>query len=379
MLEYIYSSLKATALFPKTILSYFQSIVETFEGYDITSEGLCSLRDHAKKLLSDSSLQEITDIASNFLYNTPGDYDFDLVCRIGDCLEAADAEIYGVTKREKKKTTLRSILSKKKKQGEQAETNSPRACDDAQEILGEAMYVIDRLLYEVTDRVYERFYGIARELDFYDVACRYIDFLESSGKPYTYPILSDKGIRCTEIYDLFLLTEGKTEVFPNDADFEGYSGVLIRGKNNTGKTTFLRSVSIAQLMCQAGLPVPAREAWLPVFNGIYTHFSSAEEEFSVGDVSGRFEGEVKAVARIMDSISPGSLVIFNETFQTTAYDEGGAAIANILKVLTKLNCRYIFVTHLTELFNFFGDDTAKLESADGDTPFAIKRSRSFLP
>ena len=149
--------------------------------------------------------------------------------------------------------------------------------------------------------------------------------------------------------------------------------MVIRGRNNTGKTTFLRSVAIAQLFAQAGLPIVASKAHIPVFNGVYTHFSSSEEDFSVGDVSGRFEGEVKAIAEIMDNITEGSLVILNETFQTTAYDEGSVAIEGILRSLTALGCHYVFVTHLTQLFNMLGEDTAKFESADGDTPFTIKK------
>ncbi|MBR4881442.1 MAG: hypothetical protein IKU19_05875 [Clostridia bacterium] len=372
MLDYIYSSLKVTALFPKTILSFFSSIVEVFEGYDITSEGLVSLRDYARELLENKSLKEIESIASNFTYNTPEDYDFELVCSIGDSLDCISAEISAVKEREKKNPLL-SILSKKKKQEGQIDIASPDARAYSLEILGEAMYQTDRMLSEITDRVYDSFYGLSRELDFYEVALKYTDFLRDSGKPYCYPELGSAEIRVSEIYDLFLLTEGKCEVYPNDADFTGYRGVLIRGKNNTGKTTFLRSVAIAQLFAQAGLPVAARGACLPIFGGIYTHFSSAEEEFTEGDVSGRFEGEVKAIAGIMDRLQKGSLVILNETFQTTAYDEGSVAIEGILRALSALGCQYIFVTHLTQLFDMLGEDTAKLESANGDTPFTIKK------
>ena len=328
---------------------------------------------YARELLENKSLKEIESIASQFMYNTPEDYDFELVCRIGDSLDCVYAEICSVKEREKKKNSLLSILTKKKNREGICETKSNEARERSLEILGEAMYLTDRILSEITDSIYDSLYGISRELDFYEVALRYTEFLEESGKPYCYPDPGDSQIKANELYDLFLLSEGKCEVYANDADFTGYGGVLIRGKNNTGKTTFLRSVAIAQLFCQAGLPIAAKEAELPVFSGIYTHFSSAEEEFSVGDVSGRFEGEVKAVANIVDSLKPNSLVIFNETFQTTAYDEGSAAMEAILRVLSTLECQYIFVTHLTELFGMMGEDTAKLETANGDTPFTIKK------
>ncbi len=373
MLDYIYSSLKVTALFPKTIISFFSSILEAFEGYEIASEGLAAIRDYAKELLENKSLKEIEDISSHFMYNTPEDYDFELVCSIGDSLNCLSAEICSVKTREKKKNSLLSILSKKKKNEAEIITCSHEARQYALEILGEAMYQTDRLLSDITDSIYDSLYGLSRELDFYEIALKYTNFLENSGKPYCYPVLTEGQIRTTELYDLFLLTEGKCEVYPNDADFTGYNGVIIRGKNNTGKTTFLRSMVSAQLFTQAGLPIAAREAELPIFSGIFTHFSSAEEEFSVGDVSGRFEGEVKAIAEIMDNVTEGSLVVLNETFQTTAYDEGSVAIEGILRAINKLGCRYIFVTHLTQLFSMLGDDTAKLESSNGATPFTIKK------
>lgn len=373
MLDYIYSSLKVTSLFPKTILSFFSSIVEVFEGYEIHSEGFLSLRGYARSLLENRSLKEIEDIASRFMYNSPEDYDFSLICRIGDALDCISAEICSVKEREKKKSSLLSILSKKKKQEGIVETESHGAIDASLEILGEAMYLTDRMLSDITDAIYDSLYGISRELDFYEVALKYTEFLGESGKACCYPDLTGSEIKALELCDLFLLTEGKGQVYPNDADFTGHSGVLIRGKNNTGKTTFLRSIAIAQLFAQSGLPIAAREAVLPVYSSVFTHFSSSEEEFSVGDTAGRFEGEVKAVAQIMDNMTQGSLVIFNETFQTTAYDEGSEAMSHILRAIVKQGGSYIFVTHLTDLFDMTGEETAKFTSADGGTPFTIKK------
>ena len=79
----------------------------------------------------------------------------------------------------------------------------------------------------------------------------------------------------------------------------------------------------------------------------------------------------------MNRINKGSLVILNETFQTTSYDEGSQAMSHILSAIGKLECRYIFVTHLTELFDMMGDDTAKFMSADGGSPFTIKNIKEI--
>ena len=89
--------------------------------------------------------------------------------------------------------------------------------------------------------------------------------------------------------------------------------------------------------------------------------SSAEKEFSVGDIAGRFEGEVQELAAILDNIIPYSLVLLNETFQTTAFAEGTSAMANILSILPRLAVQYIFVTHLTGLFECLNDGVIKCE------------------
>lgn len=377
MLEYIYSSLKVTALFPKMIHSFFTSISDTLSASQISSQGLTELRDRTRELSTSDIVKRIVDISGNFMYNNYDDYDFELVCRLGDSMEVVAADICAVTKREKKKNTLLSRLKKSKKGELPIELKSEEAVDEGYRILGEALFTVDKTLEDITNTLYTELYGIARELEFYEIALKYTDFVKTTGKPVCYPEMGQENVYAEELYDLFLLSEAKTRVYPNTADLVGYEGVLIRGKNNTGKTTFLRSVAVAQLFAQAGLPVLAKKCSLPVYNGIYTHFSGAEEDFEVGDTAGRFEGEVKAMASIMDAILPNSLVILNETFQTTAYDEGTEAIYHILRAIKSIGCRFIFVTHLTELFAHFDDSVAKLESVDGQSPFTIKKLKEI--
>jgi len=372
MLEYIYSSLKVTALFPKTIMSFFSTVNELLLKYDIKSEGLCAIRDYSGEMIKNESLNEIVRIASLFMYNTPKEYDFELVCRLSDTLEVEASEICDVTKRTKSKgNILTNLVKRRKKDDTRADNTDVESREDALFILGEALHQIDSFLEDITDNIYTTFYGIARELDFYEVSCRYVQFIEDKLSVCCYAELGDDP-KISGLYDILLASEGKEDLQPNDFSFEGAVGALIKGKNNTGKTTFLRSLGTAQLLTQAGLPIPAKKAVLPIYEAIFTHFSSAEEDFRVGDDAGRFEGEVRIMAQIIDSLAPRSLVLLNETFQTTAYDEGSRGMSAILKVLIKTNCRFVFVTHLLDLFDMLDEKVIKLESASGDNPFTIK-------
>ncbi len=150
------------------------------------------------------------------------------------------------------------------------------------------------------------------------------------------------------------------------------TGILIRGNNSTGKTVYLRSIGTAQIMAQAGLPVCARRA-ISMRNAIFTQFSSAEKEFVAGDTAGRFEGEVQEVAHIIDNIKPHSLVLLNETFQTTSYLEGRARYFDILRVFPRIDVKFIFVTRMTKLFEMcYHTDIKLMESGEGDEYYKIR-------
>ncbi len=369
VLDYIYSSLKVTALFPKTILSFFQSITKAFDGYVISSEGLCAVRDYASKMTNNASFARIAEIASLFLYNSPEDYDFELICNLGDSFEAVNAAVCAVTPRTKDKSTVLNKLKLIRKKEQGVTSTDAQSIADSYSLLCDALSSIDSLLEEITNEIYSVFYGISRELDFYDVAISYVNSIKEKGIPLCYARFSDKAEICS-LYDILLISENKEHVIPNDLNIKENKGVLIKGENNTGKTTFLRSIGTAQLFAQAGLPVPALSVTLPVRSAVMSHFSSAEEEFSVGDTSGRFEGEVKAIAQIMANIDKDTLVLLNESFQTTSYDEGARGIEHILRAIMSVGASFIFVTHLTPLFNAFDRDVLKLSG--GDKKYTIK-------
>jgi DNA mismatch repair ATPase MutS len=126
----------------------------------------------------------------------------------------------------------------------------------------------------------------------------------------------------------------------------------------------LRALGTAVIFAQSGLFVCATEATSSIRTAIFTHFSSAEDDFSDNDAAGRFEGEVKEIAEIIDAIEPHSLVLLNETFQTTAYREGAQGMKEILQIFPDIKCKYVFVTHMTAIFEIFPKDEATVLTAN---------------
>jgi len=161
---------------------------------------------------------------------------------------------------------------------------------------------------------------------------------------------------------MLLAAEGKKsgEIVANPALLNSNDdGILIKGVNKTGKTSYLRAIGIAQLFAQAGLPVCAAEAEISIRNAVFTHFSAAEEDFKAGDTAGRFEGEVQLVAKIVDRLQPYSLILLNETFQTTSYSEGTEGVYHILSALPMAGAKFVFVTRLNGLFDMMKEQNVK--------------------
>jgi len=210
------------------------------------------------------------------------------------------------------------------------------------------------------DKIRDGFY-------FYDFAAILERTYENLGLPMCIPEFNTNGNRfeCKNIYDLWFSLKqyqknksekpGKTLV-PNDAIFDkDCAAYIITGKNNAGKTVFLRAVGIIQLIGQAGLPVPCTEAIITPVAGVYAYFTALD----IGQ--GRFEEEVETVSGFLDTIKPNDMLLFNEVYQSTAYDEASIALSEFIAVSSLVGARVISVTHLPDMKKNLGNLQDKLK------------------
>lgn len=123
---------------------------------------------------------------------------------------------------------------------------------------------------------------------------------------------------------------------------------VISGANQGGKSTFLRSVGIAQVMMQAGMFVPATYYKSPLYDMILTHFTRREDH-SMN--SGRLVEEMKRMNRIVDMVTKDSLLLLNESFSSTTEKEGSQIAENIIQALYDSDVSIFMVTHLFEFAN----------------------------
>jgi DNA mismatch repair ATPase MutS len=150
-------------------------------------------------------------------------------------------------------------------------------------------------------------------------------------------VLVSNGLR-----EVCLALRSEQEVVANDFDASEKSLTIITGANSGGKTTFLRSVGLAQLMMQCGMFVAATTHRASVCAGIFTH-SAREEDATM--TSGRLDEELKRMSTIADQIRPQCLVLFNESFAATNEREGSEIGRQIVNALLEAEITVFFVTH----------------------------------
>jgi hypothetical protein len=195
------------------------------------------------------------------------------------------------------------------------------------------------------DHIGSYFTMLRAELGFYVGCLNLADRLTAKGVPITAPEPAETSspvFSCADLRDACLELQSSRPVIGNDVRADGKSLVIITGANSGGKSTFLRSVGVAQLMMQCGLFVTAQSYRANVDDGIFTHFTREEDP---GMTSGRLDDELRRMSGIASQLTPRSLVLFNESFAGTNEHEGSEIGYQIVRALLDADVRVFFVTH----------------------------------
>jgi DNA mismatch repair ATPase MutS len=215
----------------------------------------------------------------------------------------------------------------------------------------------------------DSFFKVLRlELAFYSGCLNLSERLAQLGEPIVFPEpapVDERQHSFTGLYDVALALTMKKKVVGNDADADGKDLTIITGANQGGKSVFLRSIGLAQLMMQCGMFVPAESFRANVSTGLFTHYKREEDSTMT---SGKFDEELGRMSGIVDAITPNSIVLFNESFAATNEREGSEIARQIVNALLEKRVKVFYVTHLYELAHGF-------HSREMDNVFFLRADR----
>ncbi|KAI6082319.1 DNA mismatch repair protein-like protein MutS [Hypoxylon rubiginosum] len=137
------------------------------------------------------------------------------------------------------------------------------------------------------------------------------------------------------------------DVFANDQ----HRFQIITGCNMSGKSTYIRMISLLQVMAQIGCFVPAQYAAFPIIQQLFVRMSTDD---SIEANMSTFSLEMREMAFILGNINERSLTIIDELGRGTSTRDGLAIALAISEALIQSNSLVWFATHFQQLTKVLG-------------------------
>lgn len=226
------------------------------------------------------------------------------------------------------------------------------------------------------------------EFVYYIRWAEYIEMLTEKGMKFCKAKLSNedtsKRMMCaTGIYNLKLaavVLENDEEIISNNLIFDDEHRVyILTGANRGGKTTITQAIGLLFVLAQGGIYVPGEAFEFHPVDCIYTHFPADEDKTM--DL-GRLGEECRRFREIYKESTKNSLILLNETFSTTSFEEGYYIACDAVRAILNKGVRTIYNTHmhklgyeLEEINKIAGDGKAVsliVEAAGGKRSYRVK-------
>ena len=174
------------------------------------------------------------------------------------------------------------------------------------------------------------------------------------------------------IFNMKLLEDesaAPSDIITNNLTFSNEQNLyILTGANRGGKTTITQAVGQLFFMAQGGIFVTGTKFEYSPVDAIYTHFPADEDKTM--DL-GRLGEECKRFKELYQEATDKSLLLLNETFSTTSFEEGYYIAYDCCRAILKKGIRTIYNTHMHKLameiesMNGYGSQNEK-DSINGD-------------
>ena len=219
-------------------------------------------------------------------------------------------------------------------------------------------YEIQRILQELSDLFRPHAAEIANNawiIGHLDLVCAKVRFMQETGA--VVPDLSEEQ-------DIQLLSVRHPLIenaVANDLHFgPDLTEIVITGPNTGGKTIMLKTLGLAQIMAQSGLPILAdKGSRVGIFSQI---FADIGDEQSIEQSLSTFSSHMTNIVSILEQVDSESLVLLDELGAGTDPQEGAALAIAILEDLRLRQIKTMATTHYPEL-KAYGIETDWVENA----------------
>ncbi|GAP87311.2 putative DNA mismatch repair protein Msh4 [Rosellinia necatrix] len=211
----------------------------------------------------------------------------------------------------------------------------------------EAVMLSDKVIQHLLDDIREHVPDLFRVCEGIALLDMVASFAQSTTtRDYVRPEISDTLALKSARHPI--CERAKPERFvPNDAYAdEQHRFQIITGCNMSGKSTYIRTLALVQVMAQIGSFVPAQYAAFPIIQQLFIRISTDD---SIEANMSTFSLEMREMAFILRNINNKSLTIIDELGRGTSSRDGLAIALAISEALIQSGSIVWFATHFEEL------------------------------
>ncbi|MGN0247137.1 MAG: DNA mismatch repair protein [Lachnospiraceae bacterium] len=218
------------------------------------------------------------------------------------------------------------------------------------------------------------------EFSYYIRFAEYIKKLEKHGLKFSKPQIADEKepecmMRARGIYNMKLASVAiseQTEIVTNDLDYDKEHLVyILTGANRGGKTTITQAIGQLFVLAQGGIRIPGESFLFQPVDAVYTHFPADEDKTM--DL-GRLGEECKRFKELYFAATKNSLLLLNETFSTTSFEEGYFIAKDAIRAVLHKGIRTLYNTHMHKLA--FDIDSFNEEDNEGKAVSLIVKAET---
>src|SRR5947209_543800 len=223
--------------------------------------------------------------------------------------------------------------------------------NDLVRLLEEEQAEVHRILLEMTTRIGAEAGPIAQAVDIMaEVELQFAKARFAQDYDCVRPQLTDAHLELHAARHPLLernLRNRRGKIVPLTIELESaHRQLIMSGPNTGGKTVGLKTIGLLALMAQAGIPVPATTAKLPVFDTVLADigdYQSIEQNLST------FSAHVTNIDFLSRTATAHSLVLLDELGSATDPEEGAALAVAIAEHFRRIGAVTVISTHHTSL------------------------------
>jgi DNA mismatch repair ATPase MutS len=362
---------------------YCDSFSEIKEKFDKTkksfvSDGMKVLCNDLDEFLTDEFFENC-NYHINYLSNASEKTFMMVSSKVGKGMKGTDYKLNKIAKVDKIKN-ISGLFNLKKENIIQL--NSVNLMNNANEIVDGMFTHVLRVLNHSIKFIQEFLENLKFEFAFYKGAINLYEKMSRKSFHLTFPKpeeSKDTVLEFEKLYDLSLGIDKDILPVDNSLKESKKNLFIVTGANQGGKSTYLRSIGISQILMQVGLFVAAKNYTSNLSGAMFTHFTKKED---IKMNSGRLDEELLRINNIVNSLNKNSMILMNESFATTTERESTIIAKDIILPLIEHDIKIIYVTHLFEfadkIYNEYNEKATFMRAVrkeNGDRTFEIKENK----